>query len=154
LRLALVDYFSPVTVLTLQLVFEVDLFLRDEAKSGELDLQIVSPGRQLQFRDCRRLDISPISLFVSYEFLNVDRRGELVDNKMARIDNLDAFACNKPQFAIPGLRDPRAVGASGKRAKPDSVYRIPNRRLDPPFGVRDPSVEFGPPDSDEAAGGI
>ena len=70
---------------------------------------------------------------------------------MTRIDDLNAFAGHEPQFAIPGLRDTRAVSAGRTGAEPDAIRCIPDSRGNPTLRVGDPRIDFRPRDAHQAA---
>ena len=146
LRLTDVDDFLPVRVLALEFVVEMDLFRRDQAQGGVIDLRRRGRWRAGASR-CRVRYGLPSALIL----LDVHRRRELVDRKMPGIDHLDTFSRQEPQFAIGELRDGRTVGVRRKRAEPDAVRRIPNRRFNPTLRVGDPRVQFRPWDAHQAA---
>ena len=91
LSLTVIHHLSPVGILPLQLVLEMNLVRRGEAESGVVDLQIASSRRQTHARTCRARQVLPIHLVVGYDLLDVDRRRELIEGKMMGIDHLDAF---------------------------------------------------------------
>ena len=93
-------------------------------------------------------------LAVGCDLLDVDRRRELVDDKMMGIDDLNAFSRHEPQFAVGGLRDGRTEVGGRNRMEPDAVGRIPHGRFNPALRVGDPRVQFAARDAHEAAGRV
>ena len=93
-RLALVDDFVPVRVLSLQLVFEMDLLRRDQAERGVFDPEAADfggqahPGPEL------------VRFVVSDDLLDVDRRRDVVPGQMVRIDDTDASIRSEPELPI------------------------------------------------------
>ena len=97
--------FLPVPVLPLQHVFETDLLRRDQAQRRVIDPTVADVGGQAH--PARE----GVRLAVGYDGLDVHRRREFVDGKMARIDDADAVARQKPQSSIRGLGDGRVIAA-------------------------------------------
>ena len=115
MRVSRVDRHSPVFVLPLQLDAELHLLRRDKAESGVIDLQIASTRLADAVSKLAAPASSANKLVVRDNLLDVYRRREFVESKMTRIDDLDAFSRDEPQFAISGLRDGRTEGGRRNR---------------------------------------
>jgi hypothetical protein len=135
----------PVPILTFQLVAEAHFIRRDEAQRRVIDSQISDERWQLQ--PVRRI----VGFVIGSDLLDSHRRRNLIDQKMTRIDDLNAFPGHEPQFAIRGFRDTRAVFAGRTGADPDTIRCIPDRRGKPTLRIGDPGIHFGPRDTHQAA---
>ncbi len=151
-RLPAIAGVLPVAIHAFQLVAKEILLRSDETERCIVDLQIAHQRWQTHASRLQRRRV--VDLAVGSDLLDVDRRREFVEGKMARIDDLYAFSRHEPQFAIGRLSYPRAVGASRRRTKPDTVRCIPNCRLNSMLRVGDPGVHFGSADAHEATGRV
>ena len=154
MRVARVDWHSPVVVLALQLDAELHPLRRDEAETDVVDLQITSQRGKMHVRHRLARQVLPIESPVGEDLLDMHRRRDFVEGKMTGIDDSNAFSRQEPKSAICGLRDGRIVGGSRNCAEPHTIRRIPEGGLDPALRVGDPPVQFRPGDTHEAAGRV
>ncbi|HTR25319.1 MAG TPA: hypothetical protein VMI10_15160, partial [Terriglobales bacterium] len=90
----LIDNFSPLLVLTVQLEAKMHPLWRDQTQCRVIDCQIAYTGRQTQTL------LGIVFLTVRRDLLDVNRRWQLVERKMLGIDNTDAVRRREPQFSI------------------------------------------------------
>ena len=103
---------------------------------GGLNKQIYLPNmlaKQLGYFDAEKINITLVDegsgQGTELEVVaDVDRRRQLVERKMPRIDDADTSASHEPQLPIGGFGDCRAV-AAGRRLAPHSIRTVKNGGL-------------------------
>jgi len=91
-----IDDLLPVAIVAFELVFEMDLLRRDQAKIGVVDLEVASQRGQAQVRR------GIVCLAVGGDLLDVHRRREFVEGKVTRIDDADAVPGREPRGFVDG----------------------------------------------------
>src|SRR4029077_3964797 len=94
-RLTAVASVAPIAVPAFQLVAKKDLFRRDEAERGEINLQITNERGQRYASVCSGTRV--VGLPVGGDLLNIHRRRQRVERQMARIDDPYAVELAEPQ---------------------------------------------------------
>jgi hypothetical protein len=97
-NLTLVEQLPPTLILPSSFTRKRAFSGRHQAQRREVEQQVAHTRWKSQTLR------GVVGLAVGCDMLDVDRRGEFVDNDMTRIDDLDAFS-QEPEFAVGGLCD-------------------------------------------------
>src|SRR5207244_10627507 len=102
-RPAAITRILPVAIAAFELVAELHFLRNGEAGRGVLDLEIASERRQTYLRRSR------IGLPIGHDLLDVHRRRDLVEPKVARVDDGNPIEGREPQLSVTRFDDMRTV---------------------------------------------